>query len=109
MCERLVEVLKRVGKSTEIYETPGGTRVLLLAYGARILGLFARGSDENFYWTHPELEKVESARGLYESDNWHNSGGTAPGWRPRWISSSLTIRTRECIARRDNWTPRITR
>ena len=75
MCERLVEVLKRVGKSTEIYETPGGTRVLLLAYGARILGLFARGSDKNFYWTHPELEKVESARGLYESDNWHNSGG----------------------------------
>ena len=104
MCERLVEVLKRVGKSTEIYETPGGTRVLLLAYGARILGLFARGSDKNFYWTHPELEKVESARGLYESDNWHNSGGDRT-----WLAPEVDIRTRECIARRDNWTPRITR
>ena len=52
---RLREVLDAVGKSAEVVTTPDGTRVMLLPYGGRVLGLFAPDSDENFYWTHPAL------------------------------------------------------
>jgi hypothetical protein len=71
----LVNVLKQVGKSTRVFKCPDGTRVLVLPYGGRVLGLFAPQSEENFYWTHSALESVELARTFYESDQWHNSGG----------------------------------
>lgn len=72
---RLREVLDAVGKSAEVVTTPDGTRVMLLPYGGRVLGLFAPDSDENFYWTHPALESGETARKFYASTEWHNSGG----------------------------------
>ena len=75
MSVRLREVLAQVGKSTESYETPDGTRILLLPFGARILGLYADGNDDNFFWTHPSLEEVDSARSLFIGEKWHNSGG----------------------------------
>jgi hypothetical protein len=71
----LIEVLKAVGKTPELVTNPDGTTVLLLPYGGRVLGLFAPGSEENFYWTHSALASVESARAFYESKEWHNSGG----------------------------------
>ena len=40
-----------------------------------MLGLFAAGVPENFYWTHPALQSAESAVAFYGSDVWHNSGG----------------------------------
>ncbi len=75
MLQDLVETLKLVGKSTELYQTEDGTRVLILPYGGRILGVFAAGSDENFFWTNSVLNSVESARAYYASDDWQNSGG----------------------------------
>jgi len=75
MNETFVETLNAVGKPTERHQCADGSTVLILPYGGRILGLFAPGSDENFYWTHPALTSVESARDLYNSDEWHNSGG----------------------------------
>jgi len=71
----LVNVLKQVGKPTRVYQSPDGTRVLVLPYGGRALGLFSPRSRENFYWTHPALESVETARAFYASNQWHNSGG----------------------------------
>jgi hypothetical protein len=71
----LVNVLKRVGRPTRVFRSPDGTRVLVLPYGGRVLGLFSPQSDTNFYWTHPALESVATARALYASDQWHNSGG----------------------------------
>lgn len=71
----LVNVLKKVGKPTRLFKSPDGTRVLLLPYGGRVLGLFSPQRDENFYWTHSALESVETARAFYASDQWHNSGG----------------------------------
>ena len=56
------------------------------AYGGRVLGLFAPGQDENFYWTHPALESVASARAFYASDQWHNSGGDRT-----WLSPEADI------------------
>ncbi len=75
MNETLVEILSAVGKPAERHSCSDGSEVLILPYGGRILGLFAPGSDENFYWTHPALGSVGSARDFYDSDEWHNSGG----------------------------------
>ncbi len=75
MNQNLVDMLSDVGKPTDIYQSPDGTEVLILPYGGRILGLFAHGSTENFYWTHLALESPASAREFYGSQQWHNSGG----------------------------------
>jgi hypothetical protein len=70
-----MDVLNRVGKPTELYKSPDGSNVLVLPYGGRVLGLFAPHSEKNFFWTHPALASVESARAFYASGVWHNSGG----------------------------------
>ena len=75
MLQQLITTLKTVGKPTEIFETGDGTRLLILPYGGRILGMFAPGSEENFLWTNSALNSVESARAYYASDDWQNSGG----------------------------------
>ncbi len=71
----LVEVLTAAGKPTKVVRTADGTRVLVLPYGGRVLGLFSPRSDENFYWTHDALRSVATARAFYARDHWHNSGG----------------------------------
>lgn len=71
----LLDVLKAVGKPTRTVTTPDGTHVVLLPYGGRVLGLYARASEENFYWTHAALQSVETARAFYAGPDWHNSGG----------------------------------
>jgi hypothetical protein len=75
MLQELIATLKAVGKPTELYQTNDGTRLLILPYGGRILGVFAPGSEENFLWTNTALNHVESARAYYASDDWQNSGG----------------------------------
>ena len=71
----LLDVLKAVGKPAQVVTNPDGTTVLLLPHGGRVLGLFAPGSDENFYWTHPALGTAETARAFYAGKDWQNSGG----------------------------------
>jgi len=75
MLQDLIKTLNAVGKSPELYQTDDGTRLLILPYGGRILGVFAPGSEENFLWTNSVLNSVESARAYYASDDWQNSGG----------------------------------
>ena len=75
MLEDLVKTLSSVGKPTELYQSPDGTRVLILPHGGRILGLYSAESGENFLWVHSALASVESARAFYAGDQWHNSGG----------------------------------
>jgi hypothetical protein len=75
MLQKLITTLKAVGKSPELHETEDGTRILILPYGGRILGVFAPGSEENFLWTNSVLDTIESARTYYASDDWQNSGG----------------------------------
>jgi hypothetical protein len=84
MLNTLHQVLKVVGKSTEIFTMPDGSRLLLLPYGARVLGLFPAEGDDNFYWTNPVLEDAESARALFASPGWHNTGGDRT-----WISPEV--------------------
>src|SRR5690349_3278405 len=73
--KKLIQTLKTARKPTKIFTSPDGTRVLILPYGGRVLGLFSFKSEENFYWTHPALSAVASARNFYAGDQWHNSGG----------------------------------
>jgi len=54
--------LKAVGKPAELYQTDDGTRLLILPYGGRILGVFAPGSEENFLWTNSALNNIDTAR-----------------------------------------------
>ena len=75
MLDQLVSTLAGAGKSTQTYESPDGSKVLLLPHGGRVLGLFAARASENFYWTHPALQSVESATKFYAGGEWHNSGG----------------------------------
>jgi hypothetical protein len=75
MNEALVKCLNNVGKPTEELRCPDGSTLLVLPYGGRVLGLYASGSSENFLWTNPVLNKPESAKAFYASDEWHNSGG----------------------------------
>ena len=73
--DKIIEVLKQVGKETVVFESPDGTNVLLLPYGGRVLGLFSPKGGENFYWTHTALENPKTAKEFYSSDVWQNSGG----------------------------------
>jgi hypothetical protein len=75
MLEKLTNVLKQASKASEVFASPDGSRVLVLPYGGRVLGLFAPRREENFFWTHPALASAESARDFYASGVWHNSGG----------------------------------
>src|ERR1700735_5471842 len=75
MLQQLIATLKAVGKPAELHQTDDGTRILVLPYGGRILGVFAPGSEENFLWTNSALDSPETARAYYASDDWQNSGG----------------------------------
>ena len=78
----LLEVLAAAGKPAQVVTNPDGTEVVLLPYGGRVLGLFAKGSEENFYWTHPALRTVETAKAFYAGTDWHNSGGESLEYPP---------------------------
>src|SRR5258708_18531523 len=71
----LTEVLKRVRQPIKVEEYADGTMSLVLLHGGRLLGLFTRGSEENFYWTNSDLASVEGARNFFASKEWHNTGG----------------------------------
>src|SRR5437879_341373 len=63
--KKLLQVLRQADKSSSLFTSPDGTRVLVLAHGGRVLGLFSPGSEENFYWTHTALESAASAQEFY--------------------------------------------
>jgi len=52
-----------------------GSSVLLLPFGTRVLGLFARDDGQNFFWANPLIMEVESARDLLRGGEWVNTGG----------------------------------
>lgn len=71
----LQKVLREAGRRPETLAFPDGTRLLVLPHGGRLLGVFATGSEENFYWTNPALDSVASAKAFFSGAAWHNSGG----------------------------------
>jgi len=75
MLNNLSHAIEKAGKKFELFPTPDGSRLLLLPYGARVLGLYAAGNDESFYWNNPLLDAPETARTLFAGNGWHNTGG----------------------------------
>ncbi len=71
----IASILRKAGKPPTIMRTPDGTRLLILPYGGRLLGLYSKQSEENFYWTNEALKNAESARTFFDGDQWKNSGG----------------------------------
>jgi len=86
MIHQRVRILADAGKDVETFATGDGTRLLLLPYGARTLGLYAPGSDESFYWFNPCLEQVDTARALFAGSGWHNTGGDRT-----WLAPELDV------------------
>jgi len=86
LIERLLNILADAGKPAEVVHMPDGSDVVLLPHGGRVLGLFAAGDGQNFYWTHPALESAETARTLYAGNDWHNSGGDRT-----WLAPEIDI------------------
>jgi len=82
----LTASLEGAGKPTRAILAADGGRILLLPHGGRVIGLFAAGDDENFYWTHPALESAAAARNFYAGGEWENSGGDRT-----WIAPELDI------------------
>jgi len=66
--------LERSGRPVHCINLPAATLVVL-PQGGRVIGLYPRGSRENFFWTHDALSSVDSIRRLYAESRWPNPGG----------------------------------
>jgi hypothetical protein len=100
MSNVLNQVIHEAGKASELFIAPDGSRLLLLSFGARVLGLFPAGSDESFFWNNPALEQTDTARRLFLRQSWQNTGGDRT-----WISPELdTFFTDATFAK--YWQPR---
>lgn len=97
----LTAVLKAAGKKTYTAELPDGTKVLMLPYGGRVLGVFAPGSDENFYWTNSALETEEKAKAFFASKDWQNTGGDRT-----WIAPEVDVFLPDFPRTDKYWQPR---
>lgn len=84
--KKLRNTLNNIGKPTESFESPDGTKVLVLPHGGRILGLATPDSDENFYWSNTAIDSEEKASKFYDGDQWHNSGGDRT-----WLSPEIDL------------------
>jgi hypothetical protein len=71
----LSEILDSIGMHHLKWNSPDGSSTLVLPYGGRVLALCSSMSEQSFFWTHPALQSIETARTFYQSSAWHNSGG----------------------------------
>ncbi len=100
MLEDFSRILQGAGKGSEVFLAPDGTRLLLLPYGARVLGLWAPGDEENFFWTNPSLDEIETACRWFAHSGWHNTGGDRT-----WVAPELDVFFPEANSTR-YWQPR---
>ena len=75
MFEGLAENIAKAGKEVLTIGGEGGSSVLVLPYGGRVIGLFPPRGGENFLWTSPALGSPETARALLDGAGWVNTGG----------------------------------
>ncbi|MBN2580640.1 MAG: hypothetical protein JXB10_16765 [Pirellulales bacterium] len=100
MLKTLVQTITDAGKASEVLALSDDSRLLLLPYGARVLGLFAGDGRENFLWTNPLLETGPTARSLFAGSGWHNTGGDRT-----WIAPELDTFFRDATFT-EYWQPR---
>jgi hypothetical protein len=82
----LTSAIDEAGRTTELLAMPDGSRLLLLPYGARALALATADDDESFFWFNPLLGQGDTARELFGSTGWHNTGGDRT-----WIAPELDL------------------
>lgn len=75
MNTRLVKTIASAGQRTVSMPLTKGAQALILPHGGRILGLFAQGSEDNFLWTNPVLDRTNTAKAFFSSGDWCNTGG----------------------------------
>jgi hypothetical protein len=83
--ERLADALTQSGHPPIELAGSNGSSVLVLPYGARILGLFPDGAS-NLLWTNPQLAHAKTAAAFFNTAGWRNTGGGRT-----WISPERDI------------------
>ncbi len=73
--DALTALLEKAGRPAEILEASDGARIVVLPHGARVLGVFPSRGGGNFLWNNAALGRTDSARKLFESSAWCNTGG----------------------------------
>ncbi|MCC6164151.1 MAG: hypothetical protein IT182_12450 [Acidobacteria bacterium] len=81
----LIETLRSCREPFDVLAAGDG-EVLRLRRGARVLGLFTAGSEENLLWTHPALGNVDSAGALLANAASWNVGGDRT-----WIAPEVDV------------------
>lgn len=81
----IAETFESLGKPLTPINFPDGSRLLVLPFGGRVLGLYAPGSDKSFLWMNPAVAKPKTALAYYSRpDAWPNPGGDRT-----WLSPEL--------------------
>jgi hypothetical protein len=86
--QTLVCALQHAGHSPIQLEGADGASILILPYGARVLGLFP-GTELNLLWANPALDSKNSATEFFATEGWRNTGGNRT-----WISPERDIHVR---------------
>ena len=87
--DALVEALRAAGHEPVHLDDAAGSSLLVLAYGARVLGLFPEGKA-NLLWVHPSLGEPKAANEFFQAAGWRNTGGDRT-----WISPERDIHLRD--------------
>jgi len=73
--QAISEALKEAGISYKSLIFAGGSELLLLPAGGRVLGLFPSANEDGFFWINPALASAESTRAFFSNKDWCNPGG----------------------------------
>jgi hypothetical protein len=66
--------LERSGRPVHCMNLHDG-KLVVLPQGGRVIGLYPKGSQESFFWTHDALRSADGIRHLYTESRWPNPGG----------------------------------
>jgi hypothetical protein len=84
--DQIIETLRACDLPFHLHATADGSELLVLRHGGRVLGLFAPGQDENFFWANPALASPETARALFAAPGWQNTGGDRT-----WVAPEIDV------------------
>jgi hypothetical protein len=80
----LRDLLVDAGARAEVIEAAGGSAIVVLTHGARVIGVFSPGLRGNLVWNSERLRDSASCRELLRSAEWCNTGGDRT-----WIAPEL--------------------